>query len=306
MSNHIYSEYLNESTNSSNKFICQYVECRKPLPAKNGKYCNLTCCNRENALKQSLKAWERRKEKEIKYSKNPKLCQQCNKSIEFIRTLNGPVKFCDHSCATTYNNSIRSSESRAKQRTKVTHTMRTKYHTPGPHCKIEWYSCPITKKLYHSRTSTGIRRKQSPYAKDLKQIYYRLSRFKFNVYNMSDLFDTTLIETYGWYSCPGKKRKNDIKNLNGISRDHRYSVSEGFKNRVHPLLLSHPVNCSLVLQSVNKRKDVNCEITVEQLLSNIKNFDNLKHKFQSHMQILHLIDQGKIYLDDFEMLRSLV
>ena len=320
MSDHIYSEFFNESINSSNKFICQYVECRKPLPAKNGKYCDLKCCNRERNRQQSVIAAARRKITELEYSKNPKLCQQCNSALGFYQTLNGPAKFCNHSCAAARNNSIRSPESRKLQGKKLSENLKNKAvatrsnknHGKKPsnkiykNTKIIWHKCPITGKYYHNRTPDGGRRRQSPYARDLKDIYYCLSRFKFNVYHFPKLFDLTLLENNGWYSCPGQKRKNKDKNTTGVSRDHLYSVSMGLKNKVHPSLISHPANCQLMLHRDNKTKHDQCSITLDELVSRIREFDNLKHQFTNHEKILELIIQERIYVKDFEMLRTLI
>ncbi|CAB4122379.1 hypothetical protein UFOVP29_13 [uncultured Caudovirales phage] len=306
MSNHIYSEYLNESTNSSNKFICQYVECRKPLPAKNGKYCDLKCCNRERNRQQSVIAAARRKITELEYSKNPKLCQQCNSALGFYQTLNGPAKFCNHSCAAARNNSIRSPESRAKQRQSVTRTARTTHNTPGPHSRIFWKKCPITGKYYHNRTPDGGRRRQSPYARDLKDIYYCLSRFKFNVYHFPELFDLTLLENNGWYSCPGKKRKNKDKNTTGVSRDHLYSVSTALESRIHPLIISHPVNCQLMLHKQNKIKHNNCSITLDELLTRILAFDNRSNRVKTHDLVVSIIESDSHIVSDIESLRSML
>ena len=85
--------------------------------------------------------------------------------------------------------------------------------------------------------------------------------------NINKLFLHRIIYYFltGWYTCPGQKRKHYAKNVNGISRDHSYSISEGLKNNINPLLLSHPANCKLMIHLDNKRKHSNCEIIIDKL-----------------------------------------
>lgn len=89
-------------------------------------------------------------------------------------------------------------------------------------------------------------------------------RFKFNVYDYPTLFDLTLIDEHGWY-----KASNKGNNLGGISRDHSYSVKEGFKNNIDPKIISHPANCVLMKQDDNSSKKTKCNITIEELLERI-------------------------------------
>lgn len=307
------------------QLVCQYVYCSRPLPSNKGKFCNLKCCNSQNALRQKAEAETRRADKQAAYEANPKSCKECLCPIPYHVILNGPAKFCSHKCAATHNNKLRPVEvyqSQAitlKERIsagevkitlkdlttskKIKRVLEPKYKfTP-----IKWRICSVTGKPYHNKTHTGRGARQtSPYLKTYKQIYYQLARFKFNVYNMPQLFDIALLNKYGWYTCPGRKRKNSQKNINGISRDHLYAVSIGLANKVHPLLLSHPVNCRLIQHSCNKKKSTQCDITLEELIEKIKSFDNTIHRFKSHQDILDIINLNQIYLDDFEVLRKLV
>ena len=75
--------------------------------------------------------------------------------------------------------------------------------------------------------------------------------FKFNVYDYPTYFDLSLIEKFGWYSA-----SNRCGNLNGISRDHLYSVYDDFINRIDFSIISHPANCKLVLHRDNQKKKV--------------------------------------------------
>lgn len=100
--------------------------------------------------------------------------------------------------------------------------------------------------------------------------YKTKCRFTFNVYDYPDLFDLSLIESYGWYEA-----KNRGDNSNGISRDHMYSVREGFINNIDPRIISHPVNCNLIRHRDNQKKYVKSSITIEELESRIQKFNGV-------------------------------
>lgn len=98
--------------------------------------------------------------------------------------------------------------------------------------------------------------------------YRQLCQFKFSLNQFPDEFDFKLIEEHGWYSAP-----NRGNNPNGVSRDHMYSVKQGFLNGVDPKIISHPANCKLVLQSENFSKRDGCSITLEELMKRIEEWD---------------------------------
>jgi hypothetical protein len=73
---------------------------------------------------------------------------------------------------------------------------------------------------------------------------------------------------YGWYAA-----KNRGDNLNGCSRDHLYSVYDGFKNKIDPKIISHPANCEIKPHKENQHKHSKSSITIEQLLERISDFE---------------------------------
>jgi hypothetical protein len=77
-----------------------------------------------------------------------------------------------------------------------------------------------------------------------------------------------LIRKYGWY-----KAKNKGNNLNGVSRDHMYSVMEGYRNNVDPSIISHPANCRLIRHNDNISKLDGSTITLEELLDRIEKWN---------------------------------
>ena len=286
--------------------FCQYEGCGNPT--SNPRFCNLSCCNKENARKQKIAKKLSLELKEQEYLKNPKKCLECEGVIKFGSE--PAARFCNHSCSAKYTNRLRLPESRIKQKSNAAKTWEEKLISNKfenwPVTKISWHTCPITGLPYHNRSPSGGRRQQSPYAKDIKQIYYDLCKFKFNVTTIPAMFDLNLLSQFGWYTCPGKKRAKDLKNTNGVSRDHLYSVSSGLRNKIHPFILSHPMNCKLVLHSDNKHKHTKCDITIDELITKILTFDNNIHRFKHHDVVVNLIQEGKVYITDFESLRCLV
>ena len=93
-------------------------------------------------------------------------------------------------------------------------------------------------------------------------------QFTFALNQYPEEFDFTLIEKYGWY-----KASNHGDNLNGISRDHMYSVYDGFINNIDPKIISHPANCKLMQHTENSSKHNKSSITLEELLDRIKEWD---------------------------------
>ena len=97
--------------------------------------------------------------------------------------------------------------------------------------------------------------------------YKLCCKFKFNVYEHPTKFDLELLETHGWYSA-----SNRGGNLNGVSRDHMYSVSDGFINKIDPIIIAHPANCRLIIHRINQKKHSKSSITLDELYDRIKEF----------------------------------
>lgn len=193
------------------------------------------------------------------YNSNPKKCKECKEPLPYDSKQN---KFCNHSCAASYQNKHGTFTKRGPSKSKP-----IKY----PSTKVEPKICDITGKVwwYNARHA-----RLSPYRKTIKEQYYSKCAFKFNVYNYPDLFNLSLIEKHGWYTCPGKKRPSIKKNINGVSRDHKISIKEAFDNNYDPYYISHIMNCDLVLHSENKKKQSKSSITYEELIILVNNYDS--------------------------------
>jgi hypothetical protein len=56
--------------------------------------------------------------------------------------------------------------------------------------------------------------------------------------------------------------------LSGVSRDHLYSILDGYTNKIDPKLLSHPANCRIMVHNGpngNNSKNSKSSITLEEL-----------------------------------------
>ena len=112
--------------------------------------------------------------------------------------------------------------------------------------------------------------------------YRHSCQFRFALNAFPDEFDFDLIRKYGWY-----KAKNHGDNLTGVSRDHMYSVMDGFVNHVDPKIISHPANCQLLLHSANVSKKDKSSITLEELLNRIDRWNKKYKDFQTQEETHH-------------------
>ena len=100
---------------------------------------------------------------------------------------------------------------------------------------------------------------------------YRIkASFKFNIYDYPDYFDLELSKEHGLYTA-----KNKGNNINGVVRDHIYSVKDGFINNVDPYLLAHPANCNIIKHIDNCKKNSKSNISLDELLQKINDFKTL-------------------------------
>lgn len=103
---------------------------------------------------------------------------------------------------------------------------------------------------------------------NLLRCYRTDCKFNFSLNDYPDEFEFSLVEKYGWYSPTNKKN-----NLGGVSRDHMFSVREGFEQGIDPKLLAHPANCKLMIHNENVSKNKTSSISIIELLQRIEAFD---------------------------------
>jgi len=184
-------------------------------------------------------------------------CKNCNATIY---TLN--KKFCNSSCAAKYNNS-------KKDYTKIK-TGPKKQIKPKenklPFTKIYLCTCKVSGKQWYSPTVKTIH----PSIIDTITQYRYQCRFTFSLSQYPEWFNyaSDLIKQYGWYSASNKNN-----NLSGCSRDHLYSVHDGFLNKIDPLILNHPANCEIIPHKINQSKHKSSKITLNELMLRIDKFN---------------------------------
>lgn len=245
---------------------CLY--CSKSFIKKSGttgKYCSLSCSSQHFGLKQRLSTISR-------YNASPKLCKHCNRVIPFDKRKSN--MFCSSSCAAVYNNAkkdwanIKTGPAPKPKPSKLSRKERTTQlaEADGPHTRIYHCTCKLTGKKWYAKSIKTIH----PLTIETKKLYSYQCRFTFNIAKYPEWFDyaSSLIKEYGWYSAA-----NRGNNLSGCSRDHLYSVSDGFKNNIDPTIISHPANCNIVPHRQNQNKHKHSSITFDELLERIKLFD---------------------------------
>lgn len=258
--------------------ICQQCNTEfKVLPRdKNRKFCTYDCSHQYVVDNSKI----------IRHTN----CINCDKLLD-----NYQLKFCSKSCAAITNNKFKTFDNISKQ----IQSVKEFYQNIQRHCdkcNLDYIGCVKPHKLICTGIKHRIKRNKSnqpklcascninktefrrKYCIECKPNinYYRtLTKFTFNVFEYPDKFDLSLIKIYGWYSPNGYKRRNKTPNLSGVSRDHLYNVIDGFKNKIDPILLAHPANCSIMIHNGpngnnSKKKS---SITLDELLERIKIWD---------------------------------
>lgn len=105
--------------------------------------------------------------------------------------------------------------------------------------------------------------------KTLSLIYKNQCKFSFSLSEYPEEFDSKIIRKHGWYSA-----KNRGNNLDGVSRDHMFSVMEGLRLRIDPYLISHPANCKLMTQRKNSSKHKKCSLSYDELVERVESWNN--------------------------------
>ena len=218
---------------------------------------------RENALQQAITRYGAIQQ----YSVN---CYKCNK--EFVveeRQKVFPSKekyYCSRSCA--------NSRQRTTQvKDKISKGVKSSSSFVPAKIRI----CPVCGKQfsYKNTVHCSVQCKNDHY-KSLRtaKVQYGLDcKFRFNLWDYPEQFNLELLKDHGIY-----KPSNRGNNLKGVSRDHMYSVSQGFQNNVDPTIISHPANCQLLIHTENQSKGGKSKITLEQLLERINKFNKKYNK----------------------------
>lgn len=274
----------------SNK-ICAF--CSGPLTTRDSKkFCSHSCSAKftnsrrkhnpqtkdkiSNAIKAYYINYNAKQTKFGRYCNiNYLSCQNCNKT--FIAKL-PKKKYCSEECKcqgkgnklrskTKINqksNSVKCTSKPNKKEFPIPRSNYVKPYTPIKICsKCKSYTTNINGK-YCNNCHNNIRH------------YRSRAKFNFNVYDYPKEFNLELVDLYGWYSSNGYQRRNKQPNLEGVSRDHLYSVYDGFHNNVPPEYLGHPANCAIIKHNGkggNNQKHSHSSITLSELYKRIKSWN---------------------------------
>lgn len=256
---------------------CKNIECEKETIGER-IYCSLTCRNvyvnkyLRDYSKYTETCKKKKKEKEIEYLKNPKICENCGNLLDFDRY---GEKFCNHSCSASFTNKHREVTWQESISNGVKNYIEKNGYFGAILNKkpkiISEKICPNCSSSFFTNNkfcSQECRRNYNRKDMDEYKAYRSDTMFKFNLADYPDEFDFNLVKEHGWYSPTNKNN-----NLNGVSRDHMLSVREGFELGIDPKLISHPANCRLMIHNENISKNKNSSITYEELLERIKVFE---------------------------------
>jgi len=188
-------------------------------------------------------------------------CKNCENV--FISYIKEERQFCSKSCSVSFSNKNRKlyQETKKKISKKVSNKNIKQKLINNKKIVRNCRFCNLPK----------INKKHKIICEDCRMEYYKFYRpsceFIFNINKLKYKFDMNLVEKYGWYS-PLNKRNN----LNGISKDHMYSVRDGFINKIDPKIIKHPANCKLLIHTDNNRKNFNSTISFDELIDRIENW----------------------------------
>ena len=219
------------------------------------------------------------------YDRNPRYCAnlKCNKPLPYDKRTN---RFCSQSCSAISSNAKRDSSFSNLTYTKTVFCIRC--DAPNnvdprrsahnfvcltckegyPHSRVCCNTCKFCDGLFYSQKFCRIcKRCQHLKWSNNKDSY----SFKFNVFDYPDLFDIKMLQTIGWVSFGGKR--GGEKNMSGLSRDHKVSVSDAKKYGYDPYYISHPCNCVLIPHTENNKKHTHSSITYEQLIIDVNEYD---------------------------------
>ncbi len=181
-------------------------------------------------------------------------------------------RFCNRKCA----NSFSTLAKRKEINIKVSNTLigkptgyrnnvsngKKRYITSCNYCGMEFSTVPSRPQKFCSRKCWIESIEQT---KTERELYSKKCSFDFNITEHCDKFDMSPVKQYGWYS-PSNKGNN----LSGISKDHMFSIADGFKYNIDPNIIKHPANCMLLPHRENQKKRHNSSITIEELLDRIR------------------------------------
>lgn len=206
------------------------------------------------------------------YNKNPNKCIECENIISYYENRK-QHKFCSQTCARIRDNRIRletgwkppelSDESRRKLSVASSNRPRKKSPKRKAPEFSKVYFCKKCIKFHNTRRCSSPTNSRYNY------------KFQFNIYEYPDLFDLELLNKVGFYGTGSKKGGGKL-NINGMARDHKISITDAIKNNYDSYYITHVLNCELMFQRDNRKKQTKSSITYEELVTAVVEWDNAK------------------------------
>lgn len=228
------------------EFIVREAEIKRGF----GKYCSKSC--------SSKKVPEKHK------------CSNCDKIFKGRRKKKFINYFCSRSCSISYLNKNKERKPIGKKGIEniiLGNKMRSGSleYDKNPNKCFKCKKVIEFKRRKNKHCSNKCRRDN---IKSISQ-YRTRCLFKFSLNSYPIKFNFNLIDKYGWYSPTNKNN-----NLNGVSRDHMFSVRNGFELGIDPKIIAHPANCKLMKHTDNFKKKSKSSIPLSMLLYKIEEWDN--------------------------------
>lgn len=150
-------------------------------------------------------------------------------------------KFCSRSCSASYTNKNKIKSQKTKN--KISDSLKKIGFKPPPSVRGRRWAKP----------------------KCESWLEYKKACVFYTPYHVLDTIEGYhLLQEFGWF--------HPVKNPNGVSRDHKFSVKDGWKYGVSVEDMKHLANCQIMLHKNNNKKSKNSSITLEELRNNIKNW----------------------------------
>lgn len=252
--------------NCKNEFEKTETEFNRSIKRNNKHFCSLECSKKFHKSKLENKK-----------------CKFCGGLISYEKRFN---IFCSMSCSASFNNkkNVGRKNSFSNEAIKnIQDANRKRFgvenYEKNPNYCLECNKLLPFQKRKNKFCNINCRKKFDKKRMTEFNLYKSNCTFKFDLKEFPDEFDFELINKLGWYSA-----KNRGGNLAGISRDHMFSIADGFKKNIDYKIISHPANCRLMVQNENAKKWKNSSISLENLKERILEW-NLKYNKLSHFDL---------------------
>lgn len=145
---------------------------------------------------------------------------------------------------------------------------------------LEDRTCPVCNTSFKTRKenpetktcsracAAKLRARKAHIDKELFIRYRKCCQFKFSLKILEPGNGQELLQGFGMY-----RAANRGNNLKGVSRDHKLSIKDGFRQKVDPYYMSHPANCQLLQQQENEHKNSKSILSLQELILEVERWN---------------------------------